>query len=196
MARWFGTVSITLLALTLLWGTPACKRKQRQVVPRTPARCLTELGRAAASDDAGRVHDLLDERSRWSIISAHKALKKMCAQIEAHYPAAQRARASARCHLAASVNTPRAYFQLLARREGLVKQLRGVARIEAGAVPEPKQQQLQLTVPGGGQVRLCEDDGVWGLCSWRARFDQLKVKAARDLATVEENVATYRRGAR
>ena len=47
-------------------------------------------------------------------------------------------------------------------------------------------------VGGGQRLAFCRADGAWSYCGLGERFDGLKLKAVRDLTTVQENVEAYR----
>jgi hypothetical protein len=82
----------------------------------------------------------------------------------------------------------RAFFAGEARGWGLLAILEGLSGKEA------------LQGSGGrrtaqgkrGQVQLCQEGDRWSFCGAREALEAIKVKTARDLATVQENAEAFR----
>jgi hypothetical protein len=47
-------------------------------------------------------------------------------------------------------------------------------------------------VSGAQRLAVCQGDGAWWYCGLREAFDELKLKATRDLTTVRENIESFR----
>ena len=142
-------------------------------VPANAEQVLDQLKAAAAKGDWGRVFDLLDRDSRWSLISLHKARVEACGLVRANYPKARRARALERCAEAAHHKDARAHFIAGGERLPPLGDLAG-AKVQ--------------------NLTFCQTGGLWGFCGLREQYRQLKVKAARDLAVVRESAEAFSRG--
>lgn len=182
---------LALVPLSLLvMGGGGCTGKKK--VLQTPEQAFAALTAAAKEGDVGAAHiyTLLDERSRWGAISAHKDLRAICALIAAHYPPQGRKREMRRCNLAARAKTTKAWFAAHARRERLFAPLAALTRVE-GRSEEGDRATLSS---GGRELAFCKQEGAWTYCGLREHFEQLKLKAARDLTTVRENTEAYKQG--
>ena len=161
-----------LLILLLVVG--GCHRSQEQRPdtegPRSRARAETLLRQAVKARDPGLIYDLLDQQSRWSVISIHKDLGKICSLVKTHYPKQRQARELQRCAGAARSRDARAYLAALPWTAELLRPLQGDS------------------IQG-----LCQQGGAWSYCGLGDGLGRLKVKSARDLATTRENADTFGR---
>lgn len=165
----------TLTLLIVAGLSQACSQKleQRASGPRSREQAAALLHEAVTARDPGKIYDLLDQQSRWSVISIHKNLRQICSLVKAHYPKQRRARELERCAAAARVTEPRAYLASLPWTAELLRPL------SAGSA-----------AAGEG---LCQKDGTWGYCGLAQGLRGLKIKSARDLATTRENADSFGR---
>ncbi len=173
--------------LALLLVVLAGCRSQAQA-PRTPEAALRELGDAARASDLARLQRVLDTESRWSLITIHKDQLKLCGLVRAHYPKERQRLELSRCRLADGARDPEALFATWARERGLVV---AFAKLPAEGKATVVGERATFSAAGGEHTFCREGDG-WLYCGLRAELEQLKLKAARDVATVQENVEAYR----
>ena len=157
--------------------------------PASPEACLERMVKAARAGAWGDVFGLLGQDSRWSYISWHTSLKEVCRLVRAHYPEGRRARALQRCQEAAKHDDAEDLFAAGSGRRPPLDRLAA-----AGKVTGRKS--------GGGRVTLqvgkaafifCPEKVGWGYCGLDQAYRLLKIKAARDLASVKENAEVYAR---
>jgi hypothetical protein len=181
---------LALVPLSLLLLGGGCTGTSKK--PQTPEQAFAAVTAAAKEGDTGAAHvyTLLDEKSRWSAISAHKDRRAICALIKAHYPQQSRKREMRRCSLAARAKTTKAWFAAHARRERLLAPLAALTRVEGRS---DKGDRVTLS-SGGHKLAFCKQEGAWTYCGLREHIEQLKLKSARDLTTVRENAEAYKQG--
>jgi len=163
-----------LLLCSLLWlsAGPGCSgRGAQSAAPKSPEQAAAELQRLARAGDAGGVYELLDQDSRWSLMSIHKDQHAICALVRASYPKERQARELERCRLADRARDAKAMFAAYARQEALLAKL-------AGQAPP--------------RAELCQDGAGWRYCGLRAELERLKVKTARDAASIRENAEAFK----
>jgi hypothetical protein len=181
-----------LVVALLIAFAGACRKKKKPVVPQTPAQLAQELNRAAVNDRNGRLFDLLDEASRWSIMSIYRARREACELIRADYPEEQQARELSRCKLALLHPDPESYFGAYAKQHhGRV--IRPLKQLGGGGLEiEEKGTGRATLIVGDTKLSACKSEDVWTYCELRDTLEQTKIKAARDLKMVRDNVETYR----
>ncbi len=162
-------VLTSMMLLPLILGCSQRSGKPEDV-PRSKDQATALLRAAVQARDPGKVYDVLDRQSRWSMITVHKNLRQICSLVKTHYPAARRARELERCSAAARHREPRAYMASLAWTAPLLAPL-----------------------SGDGARGLCKRDGQWSYCALGPGMQKLKLKTARDLATTRENADTFGR---
>ncbi len=183
----------TLLALVTVAGGCPRTRSSRP----TPESAVAALARAGG--DAAQLYDLLDQDSRWSVISVHRDLRTICELVRAQYPKDRQAPELHRCRPAELARDPRAFFVSQAAGWGLLGGLSGLTGKET-----PQGSGEQRTVPraGGPPLLLCQTPAEgkpssapgtsWAYCGAHEELERLKLKTARDLASVQENAEAYR----
>lgn len=182
MRRWRFAL---LAAVTGLAGAD-CRRPASPALPRTPEQALAALARAG--DDGAALFDLLDQQSRWSVMSVHRDLRKVCELVRQSYPKDRQAREITRCRAAETADDARAFFAGQARGWGLLATLEGLSGTES----LPGSGDRRTAQGKHGPVSLCQDGEGWGYCGAREALEAMKVKTARDLATVQENAEAFR----
>ena len=167
-----------VLTFCLVLTFVGCSQKsttQRQT-PRTAEQTLAALTGAVQQKKMGSVFVLLDQQSRWSVMTIHKNLKQVCSLVRSRYPKQRQARAMERCAAAAGATDARAYF---------------VSLTAVG----PVQAALASLASGGPQTArkvLCQQkQGRWSYCGLRKPLQQLELKSARDLQSTRENADTF-----
>jgi hypothetical protein len=190
--------SSTVVVGLLLASAVSCRRPRPAEVPlpTTPEAALQALGRAAQEGDAARLWVLLDQTSRWSLMSVQRDLREICNLVRGSYPREQQARELQRCRQAAEAKTAEELFVAYAKAQRLLQPL---ARIGAPGPRRGAGDSLEIE-SGGTRVALCreqrrearEERAGWAYCGLRAHLDAMKLKAARDLVTVQENVESYK----
>lgn len=183
---------MTIRALLLLLAVVLAGCQGKKKVIQTPEEAFAALTEAAGDGaaGAGRIYTLLSERTRWSAISVHQNRRKICALIESHYPQANRRREQRRCALAARTRTTKAWFAAHVRRHRLIAPLAGLSKIERRSGSGAR----IMLESGGQKLAFCQEEGAWTYCGLEDHFEQLKLKAARDLTTFRENAEAYKRG--
>lgn len=185
-------VVMTRMVLTVLIALVAagCRTKKPEIVPQSPEEAFTELKQAFQRTplEGDQVFMLLDRQSRWSLMSVFKDRKQICKLVRAHYPKARQARELQRCRMAASSDSATAFFAAYAQQHKLLEPL---TRMGALSGRRGSAQRVELQSQGTSFAFCKEPDG-WFYCGLAEQLDQLKVKAARDLTTVQENVDAYR----
>jgi hypothetical protein len=169
----------------------SCPKKND--APSTPEQALEAVAAAMRADGGARsIYDLLDEGTRFSIMSAHKDLQRICTLVRAHYPKHLQAREVRRCDLASRAQNAKVWFIAYARRNRLLDHLKRAEK--TGKRRGPSRGDRVELESAGGSLAFCREEGVWTFCGLRQHFDKLKVKTARDLTTVGENVEAYKEG--
>lgn len=173
-----------LLRSVLLITVTGCGRL------RTPESSCESLRDAIWEADGIAVYDALIQNTQWSISTVNKLHLQMAAQIRASYPPSQQDAALARLY-AASASSGRELFLSLYGE-----------RYAADFRPRVAQQMpLRIESDGsascgpvaGKPFRLGRGlDGKWGLSELDREWEDAKLRAYHDLATVEKNVALYR----
>jgi hypothetical protein len=181
---------LRLVVLALLGvGAAGCPRSKAPLRAPTPEQGLAELARAGG--DARLVFDVMDQDSRWSVITAHRDLRAICQLVRAHYPKDRQPRELRRCQTAEAVREPRDFFASQASGWGLLGGLSGLTG------KEPLQGQgdrRTVARPGQPALIFCRNGADWSYCGAREELERLKVKTSRDLASVQENTEAYKGG--
>jgi hypothetical protein len=188
-ARLIRSGALGVPLLLLLSGCPR-KREARS----TPEQVLEAIVEAVRTDaGAKKVYDLLDTETRFSIMSAHKDLQRICSLVRNHYPKRLQAREVRRCDLASRAENARVWFVAYARKHRLLEHLE---RAQKTSTRHGSAQGNRVELQSAGQrLAFCrEEEGLWTYCGLRRQFERLKVKTARDLTTVAENVEAYKGG--
>lgn len=172
---------LALLAGCLL---PAACRQKPQQPPTTPDEALVAFHKAVQRGRAKPVFALLDQQTKWSVMSTRRAQVKVRSLVRQHYPADRAARELDRTRLAGQARGPAEYFMGVARARGLLVPFSGLGDIDRRDVSG-----ASATLHSGEvALRFCREDAVWRYCGARETFEQLKVRASRDLEIVQEGV--------
>jgi hypothetical protein len=164
----------------------------REPDARTPEQAYAALTRAVLTGRARDVFPLLDLRSRWALMSLHRAEREIHDLVAAGYPAGARERELARYQHAARAEDPAEYFELEygARIAALRSNLSAAARVERGS----DGRSATLVVGHGARIPFAQgDDGRWGWAGLRDELEGRRVWSANALATVRDSVARFRR---
>lgn len=172
-----------MASLALL--APACKGRSGHSAKKTPRELVAALRKAARAGDFKAVYGLLDESSRWSVMSIFQAQQRARALVRKHYPAERQAAELRRTHLVATAADPEAYFAAYGRERRLLERLRDLpaavaAAVDAGSASSP--------------AWLCKEREGWVYCGLRGELEQLKLRAVRDLETLREGLDLQRGG--
>jgi hypothetical protein len=167
-----------------------CRTKRPEILPQSPEEAFAELKKASQSTppQVDQLFLVLDRKSRWSLMSVFKDRKQICKLVREHYPRARQARELQRCRMAASSESATAFFAAYARQHKLLEPLTRLGAI-SGRRGSAQRVELQSQ---GATLAFCKEPDGWFYCGFSDQLDQLKVKAARDLTTVQENVDAYR----
>lgn len=174
-----------LAVAALLAALAGCRAPSR--APVSPEAALHALADAARAGDLARLYGLLDTPSRWSLMSAYKDQLKLCSLVRAHYPKERQRHELERCRLADGARDVESLFAAWAAERRVVAAL---AKLPADGKPSVAGE--RATLPGAPAVVLCREGEGWLYCGLRDELEQLKLKAARDVATIQENVEAYR----
>lgn len=186
---WLGGLRVPIRAGTiwlgfLLVAGQAGGCRQQAARQQTPSEAFAALRQAARAGRARQVFELLDQPTRWSVMSSWRAQREIHQLVRAHYPKGRQARELRRTrHAAAAADAP-AFFAAICEAQRLLEPLARLTKIDA---VEGSGSAVTLI---SGQLRLafCRHEKRWGYCGLREKFDQLKLSAARDLDTVRESV--------
>lgn len=159
-------------------------------MPKSTAEALARLQAAVSSDKPGVVWELLDKNTQWSLMSVHKDQRKTCELVRASYPKQRQVRELRRCHVAEAAPDAKAFFIALARQDR-ASFLEAIARFRAPGKAQSGEREALLS-DGARTLSFCMEEQAWTYCGLREHVDQLKVKAARDLATVRENIEAFK----
>jgi hypothetical protein len=173
-----------LLALVCA-AAGGCRRGASPPPLPPPEAALEAL--AQVGGDGARLFDLLDQQSRWSVMTVHRDLRHLCELVRAHYPKDRQARELARCHAAEAAPEPRDFFGRQANAWGVLRGLQGLTGKE-GLEGSGEQRTVKGLRP---PVILCRGPD-WSYCGLREELERIKLRTTRDLATVQENVEAYR----
>jgi hypothetical protein len=189
-------VRLFLLVGLLLGGCQRAGSPVKVALPTTPEEAFAELTRAARQGDGGRLYALLDNDSRWSLMSIQRDQREICAIVRSTYPKEHQERELARCRQAAMAKDVEAYFVSYAAGQRLLAPLAALGKMGrrsgSGARVEIEAER--------GRVAVCEEqrkeDGRelrgWVYCGLRPQLEAAKIKAARDLTSVRENAESYK----
>ncbi len=185
---WFFWALVLVVGLGSLCHCITKKNRHGQGVARTVEATFRDLIRTAQDKSSDRLFDLLDTESRWSIMSLVKDQKTICELVKSYYPQNLQARELTRCQLAAQSKDVKAYFAAYVKANRLLVPLDHLGEIEA-----TQREGDRMEVKSQGQrLVFCKEGQTWGYCGLRADLDRQKIKAARDLFTVKENVETFK----
>jgi hypothetical protein len=175
--------------LVVVLALPGCRRREQWSPPATPEEALSRATATARGGQLKRLFRLLDKNSRWSLMSVHNSHREICKLVRAHYPEARQPGELRRCHPAERARDAEAFFvERAGRHPELVEPLR---RFKPPGKRTGSGERVEL-VGGGRRLAFCRVDGAWWYCGLREAFDELKLKATRDLTTVRENIETFR----
>jgi hypothetical protein len=184
--------SSRVIALGLVALTCSCKKSGdgANIEPaRSPEAALAGLREAARERNAQTLWHLLDQQTRWSVMSTRRARRRLRRLIEEHYPPQRRAAELRRTELAGKSANAKAYFvQLIAsEQQKLFTPLAALATTDK----QPDRPGCVRFGPEAPQAqRFCQGkDGHWYYSGLREHFEQLKLRATRDLETVKEGVS-------
>jgi len=178
--------ALSLIALALFSG---CSTKKKR--PKTADAASAALATALKKGDGQAIYDLLDQKSKWSLMSALRAQREIRKLVKKHYPKDRQPRLLARTRGAAKSADATKYFLFVVKRDRLFATL---GSADSAAKARARSTDRADFAAGGKLRRFCHADGVWTFCGFRARFEALKVRANRDLTTVRENAETFRKG--
>ena len=124
----------------LATGT-ACRTREGQVLPKSPAEAIVRLQAAVKADRPGTVWDLLDKNTQWSLMSVYKDQRKTCELVRASYPKQRQVRELRRCHAAEVAPDAKAFFIALARQDRAsflepIARFKGPGKVEGGGQRE------------------------------------------------------------
>lgn len=183
--------AVPLVAAVLVVASACSRPSESPPMPRTPIAAYEQLDQALLRADWGRVFDLLDRDSRWSLMSIHKDLRQSCDLVKAHYPEDRRGPELARCSAAALCPEARTLF---AQKRLKLPELERLPSALGPAGPIRSDGNDRWIGSRAGELRFCVDEGIWGFCNLRDALNQLKIKTARDLQGIQENVETFSAG--
>jgi hypothetical protein len=184
MVRRLGPILLVLLT------APGCRTRDQEVPPGSAAEVLSRLGAAVRADELAEVWKLLDEGTRWSVMSIYKDRRRTCELIRAHYPKERQPGELRRCRAAEVATDAGAFFTALARRHrGRV--IEPLARFKAPGKRSGGEGRVELS-DGRHRLVFCKEERGWSYCGLRDYMDRLKTKAARDRVTVQENIESFR----
>lgn len=155
---------------------------------RTPQAAFEALKRAALANSAEALYQLLDRKTQWSIESTLRAQRKMRDLVRAHYPEQRQARELRRTQIAGMASDPASFFFAYGQTRKLLEPLQRLGKLDTTEGSSPS----VTLVSGPQRLRFCREDQAWRYCGLRDAFEQLKVRAARDLKIVRESIESVR----
>jgi len=175
-----------VLSLCLSIAGCASSKAPKPNVPKTPEQVLSDLKQAIAHKDTGKIYAMLDQQSRWSVMSIYRDQKTICSLVRAHYPQKRQARELDRCSDAVRCKNVDSFFSVLTRKHKLLVSL---SRLPDEDISEEDKAHGERKDRGP----FTKEGGYWYYAGLRQELKSIKVKIARDLVTIKENTAAFSR---
>lgn len=189
--RWIAILASLALGLPLCWALWAWLRFPSDRTPEGAyLRVVTAVNRGAPE----RAFAYLETRAQHACYTIRDMRRQALSMISAHFPEAERERASEGYRKLAAAPDGADVFAVYARERGWFDRLRrdvsGIARVERNA-----ERATVVTVRGTRYAFRRRDNGIWGLTLFTATLDAEAARAARDFALIEQSAKDYQRAA-
>lgn len=143
-----------------------------------------------ANKECAELFGLLDQKSRWAVISLVRDANEVAKLVEAHYPANRRARALARVSLARSSSGPAEWLAGYCRKRDLLKLLAPLAA-QKKSISREKNRAI-ISIEGGKRLHFFKDPyGRWGCTALKKRLKKEQIRMANVLKATRENARLY-----
>jgi len=136
------------------------------------------------------IYDLLDEKSRWAVMSLVKDTGKAAALIKKHYPKSRKQGALARLGPAAGAS-PQKWMTRHCRHNKLLQKL----KVFSGAPKKTQKNKnvFRVTTPSGEEATLIRDKyGRWGCNALQEHLEKVQIRMVNILKLTRENVARFK----
>jgi hypothetical protein len=151
-------------------------------------RVVTAVNRGAPE----RAFAYLETRAQHACYTIRDMRRQALAAISAHFPEAERAKASEGYRALASAPDGADVFAIYARDRGWLDRLRrdlsGIANVEVNG-----DRATLVTVHGTRYAFRRRENGIWGLTLFTATLDAEAARASRDFAIIEQGAKDYER---
>ncbi len=136
------------------------------------------------------IYDLLDEKSRWAVMSLVKDTGKAAALIKKHYPKNRKQGALARLGPAAGAS-PQKWMTRHCRQNRLLQKLKPFSG--APKKTQKNKDVFRVTTPSGEVATLIRDKyGRWGCSALKEHLEKVQVRMVNILKLTRENVARFK----
>ncbi len=183
--RWQkGRLPLILMAW-ILFLPSSCKKHKTG-----PTDVYEHWSRAVLAHDCGRIYRLLDEKSRWAVMSAARDTAKAAAIIQKSYPENRKAEELSKLGVQVADGKPEAYFESICRRHHYPRLLAPTAgKITAITVVGDK---AHVVTDKKTRVLLTRDQyGRWGCTALKDQVVRRQLVAANFLKIVEQNAKVF-----
>jgi hypothetical protein len=177
------------IALPLLYAAQSWWRFPSD---RTPEGAYLRVVVAVNRDAPERAFAYLETRAQHACYTIRDMRKRAFDEISAHFPEAERAKASEGYRALASAPDGADVFALFARERGWLDRLRrdlsGIASSEVNG-----DRATIVTARGTRYAFRRRENGIWGLTLFTATLDAESARASRDFALIEQSAKDYER---
>ncbi len=179
--------SVAILAsLAVTWT--ACHGKDKP----GPKEVYRRWAKAVAANQCSKMYSLLDEKSRWAVISAAKDTARAAALIQKAYPPSRRGKELSKLGVSTATGSPKDYFVDICKRH------RYPARLakSTGALTEIRVQgsKAVVTTDKGTKIELLRDKyGRWGCNALHEELVRRQLIAANFFKMVESNASDFQK---
>jgi hypothetical protein len=190
MRRPTPTYLVVVVALSVAFGVTSAGCKKG---PKTPDEAFLRLERAIAAGDARGFYDCLDRSTQKAIESTWRDQQLERTIIEAKYPESEAGPALAKL-AAASADSPRAYFEKVAKERRIVEAYRKRLGSVSGPVAHKPdgEQKMWLARQDGLPFHFSRNsDGTWGFGELGVEWALEQDRASHAVKTVRDNAALY-----
>jgi len=164
--------------------------------PPDPNTLEGAFARMAEAAEQGSVSDLfaaLDDDSRGSVSSIHRAQREAARIVGRDYPAAERARAAGRWRIGADARDPAGVFVDWCSDAGCLDEVRD--RLSSISRTVIHGDRARVKVRRGREYPFARSGaGRWGLALFQDRLGRWKLEVYRDLEAIRSAARIYRRG--
>ena len=178
-----------IVALPLLYAAWAWLRFPSD---HTPEGAYLRVVTAVNRDAPERAFAYLETRAQHACYTIRDMRRKAFESISAHFPAADRAKASESYRSFANAPDGGDVFAIYARERGWLDRLRrdlsGIVRSEING-----DRATIVTARGTRYAFRRRENGIWGLTLFTATLDAEAARASRDLALIEQSATDYQR---
>lgn len=183
----FKIVLLALVIISIISGN-GCRRNSTVRGARSPEQAFTDLAQLVREHKTSRIYDLLDNESRWSLMTILRDQRAICDLVRTQYPQNRQARELLRCQLSARAKDARDLFEAYARAYQVLTPLEHLSSISK---KQGTFDRVEIESQGV-KLMFCREGAGWFFCGLRSQLEALKVKSARDLISIKENADSFK----